>query len=142
MRYLYLFVFLLTSLTLSCQSWQSVSVDAVNQAINANNVSVEALESIQNSARQSRAEVLKQIAKTAPSVEEGKRQMDVVDSKYEAVFETFRKAEKVQGTLASALETAKAAVEAGQIPDLSSVMKLYSSIQLLYKDVLALLAEV
>ena len=123
-------------------SWGKVSNNALEAVAKSNNDLVSTLDKIQNAARESRKEIMKKIAETAPSKEAGMKALDEVDKAYDHVWVALEHAEDAQHALAKAIEAARALIDLGQMPSLDNVMKLFSDLQAAQAAVSHALAEV
>jgi outer membrane murein-binding lipoprotein Lpp len=121
-------------------SFAPASSVTLETALKVNQVSVTTLEAIQDGVRQSREAALVSIAHSAPSVHDGRAQMDAVDKKFAVLFDLFSRFETVQNKLADALETAKKLIQANQQPEpelLTTIITLYSQVQDLYTSIIS-----
>ncbi len=138
-----LLALVLALLCCGCTKQQAVQIaeSTVEASVTANNALVAALRKIQDRATTDREAAMQMVAKTAPSHEQGLVDIDKVEDEYDRAFETFRKAEILQGALADALETARAAIDAGRAPDINAVLMLAAELQGLHASILTILSE-
>ena len=120
---------------------QRLAVAGVEDAMRTNNQMVAAMTALQERARLQRKAAMLQTARTVGSWDEGQRELDAIDAKYEPVFDAFREAERVQNALAEGLEIAKAAVNAGEAPAMLALMTLYMHVQAVYNGLATKLSE-
>jgi len=127
-----------------CTKQQQVKIaeTTIETSVGTNNAMVSALQKIHDRARADRKAAMKTIAKTAATKTEGRQQIDDIDKQYARAFEIFQNSEKVQHVLAEALETARAALEAGESPDINKLLTLYTEVQGLYNSIVVILSEV
>ncbi len=118
-----------------------VASATVETSVEANNALVAALQKIHDRTKLDRESAMIAVAQTAESKEAGKAQIDKIDADYAVVFETFDKTGKVQAALAELLEAARAAIDAGESPDVDGLLALGAELQGLHSAILTILAE-
>lgn len=116
--------------------------ETIESAVEANNAMVQAMAGLQERAKIRRRAAMMQAAKTVGSYAEGQRRLDEIGIQYAPVFEAFIEAERIQNALADGLELARAAVKAGQQPNVAALVELYIHLERTHANVTTILGAI
>ncbi len=113
---------------------QQLAIAGVEDAMDANDKMVASLTVLQSRVKAQRKASLMLAAKTAPTLEDGERQLEAIRASYDPVFASFRRAEVIQNALASGLDIAHEAALNGTQQNMASLLKLYTELHRLYNE--------
>ena len=141
-----LLALILALLCCGCTKQQAVQIQesTVEASGMANNALVTALQKIHDRARADRKAAMYEIARTAPTDDQGVQgtaDIEQVDDEYRRAFDMFRRAEVLQAGLADLLKASRAAIDAGRVPDIDALMTLAAELQSLHASILTILSE-
>ena len=140
---MHIFAIILCLLLTGCTKGQFIEVASatVEASVTSNNAMVAALQKIHDRTKLDREAAMIAVARTATSKEAGKAQIEKIDADYAVVFETFDKTGKVQAALAELLEAARAAIDAGEAPEVDKLLALGAELSGLHAAILTILSE-